>query len=158
MRLRILCIGKTTPDYLATGVDLFITRLKHYCQIEFEILKDVKHAKNLSPEVLKLKEAQIFEHRISDKDFLILLDEKGKTFTSRAFSEHLEKTQITHPSKKTTFLIGGAFGVSQSIKSRADMTISLSKMTFSHQWVRLILSEQIYRAFTIIKGEKYHND
>lgn len=156
MRVEFRAIGKTSFPYLREGVDLYEKRLKHYLSYSSSILPDVKNAKNLSPDQLKIKEGQIILKDIADGDFLVILDEKGKTYTSEQFSLFLEKKmQMSY--KRIIFLVGGAFGFSAEVYRRADTKLSLSAMTFSHQMIRLFFTEQLYRACTIMKGEPYHN-
>ena len=155
MKISIWCIGKTDEKYINEGVDKYLNRLKHYSKITFEPLKDVKPAQ--TPEETLKREAEIVLSKIKPEDVLILLDEKGEMYSSVKFADYIEKLQV-QANKHIIFLIGGAFGHHQSIRDRANHLISLSKMTFSHQMVRLFLVEQIYRAFTIIRNEKYHNE
>lgn len=154
MKLAIWVIGKTNFPYLVEGISLYINRLKHYAKVEYEELKDVKPAKDEKD--TSRMEADMILQRLKNDDILVLLDEKGKSFDSIGFSKFIEKQQI-ESSKRVVFLVGGAFGHHTIIRSRANYSISLSQMTFSHQMVRLILMEQLYRALTIIKNEKYHN-
>lgn len=155
MKISIWCIGKTDEKYLVEGIDKYLLRLKHYSKIEYEVFKDVKPGQT-SEETLK-REAELIFTKLKPEDTLILMDEKGEMFDSVKFALYIEKLQI-QAHKHVIFLIGGAFGHHFSIKNRANYLISLSKMTFSHQMVRLFLVEQIYRAFTIIRNEKYHNE
>jgi 23S rRNA (pseudouridine1915-N3)-methyltransferase len=155
MKIIILGIGKTNEKYLTEGIDIFTKRLKHYTNFELLLLPDVKAI--YDSKVLIEKETEQFLKHIKDDDFLILCDERGRLLTSIELSEFLTKRMV-ESNKRVIFLIGGAFGVSESIKKRANFTLSLSNLTFSHQMIRLFLSEQIYRAFTIIKNEKYHNE
>lgn len=156
MRVEFWAIGKTSFPYLKEGVDIYEKRLKHYLSYSSSILPDVKNAKNLSPDQLKVKEGQIVLKNIADGDFLVILDEKGKSYTSEQFSVFLEKKmQMSY--KRIIFLVGGAFGFSSEVYQRADTKLSLSAMTFSHQMIRLFFTEQLYRACTIMKGEPYHN-
>ncbi len=154
MRLAIWVIGKTDMPYLTEGIGIYLNRLKHYARTEYEELKDIKPAKD-DRETTRM-EAEMILQRLKNDDLLILLDEKGTTYDSVGFSRFIEKLQL-QSARRIIFLIGGAFGHHQAIRSRANFSISLSMMTFSHQMVRLILAEQLYRAFTIIKNEKYHN-
>ena len=154
MKLAIWVIGKTNFPYLVEGIGLYMSRLKHYAKTEYEELKDVKPAKDEKD--TSRMEADMILQRLKNDDILILLDEKGETFDSIGFSRFIEKLQI-ESTKRVIFLIGGAFGHHSTLRIRANYSISLSKMTFSHQMVRIILLEQLYRAFTIIKNEKYHN-
>lgn len=155
MKITILGIGKTNEKYLIEGIEIYTQRLKHYTNFEFTLLPDVKVTND--SKALINKESDQFFKQIRDDDFVILCDEKGKTLTSIGLSEILARKMV-ESSKRVVFLIGGAFGVSDSIKKRANFTLSLSNLTFSHQMIRLFLVEQIYRAFTIIKNEKYHNE
>ena len=159
MKIKLLVIGKTSKSYLDEGIADYLKRLKHYCNFEIIVIKDVPKAKNLNADQLKKKEASLFLQKISDKDQVILLDEKGKHLSSRKWSENLEHFMSTLGSHKDlVYIIGGAFGFDADLHNRANGLLSLSKMTFSHQMIRMIFVEQLYRAFTIIKNEKYHND
>lgn len=155
MKISIWCIGKTDEKYLEDGISKYLKRLTHYTRISLDIFKDVKPGQT-AEETLK-READLIFSKLKSDDILILMDEKGESYTSVQFASYLEKLQV-QAGKHIIFLIGGAFGHHSSIRSRANHSISLSKMTFSHQMVRLFLAEQIYRAFTIIRNEKYHNE
>ncbi|HRG19401.1 MAG TPA: 23S rRNA (pseudouridine(1915)-N(3))-methyltransferase RlmH [Saprospiraceae bacterium] len=154
MKVVVLCIGKTNESYLRQGISIYLDRLPHYTPFEYIEMKDVKHPGN-TVKLLEM-EGKSYLAQVQADDFLILLDERGKEYTSEAMALYIEKHQI-NSTKKLVFAIGGAFGWSEEVKLRANATLSLSKMTFSHQMIRLFLIEQLYRAFTIIKGEKYHN-
>ena len=156
MKIEFWVIGKTDFDYLKEGIALYEKRLKHYVAYEMVVLADVKNPP-LSMEALKTKEGEIILNKLQKDDFLILLDENGKQSTSVEFSQFLEKKQMDG-TKRLIFQIGGAYGFSEAVYARANYKMSLSKLTFSHQMVRLFFVEQLYRAFTIIKGEKYHNE
>lgn len=155
MKISIWCIGKTDEKYLIEGVDKYLQRLKHYTKLDYEVFKDVKPGQT-SEETLK-REAEVILAKLKADDTLILMDEKGEMYDSVKFAGYIEKLQV-QAHKHVVFLIGGAFGHHSTIRARANYMISLSKMTFSHQMVRLFLVEQIYRAFTIIRNEKYHNE
>ena len=155
MKIRVIWIGKTNEKYLLSGIDIFIKRLQHYCTNDLIEIKDVK--KSSSPEVLKMMEGQEILAKIESDDFVILLDEKGKNLTSIELSEFVAKHQLI-ATKRLVFVIGGAFGFSDEVYQRANFKLSLSKLTFSHQMVRLFFYEQLYRAFTILRNEKYHNE
>lgn len=157
MKITFICIGKTSKDFLLKGEQEYLNRLKHYCKFERIELSDIKNAKNLSHDQLKKEESNLFLSKIPQNDELILLDERGKDLSSVEFSKYLDKKAIAG-TKGITFLVGGAFGFSQEIYDRANYKISLSKMTFSHQMIRMIFFEQLYRAFTISKGESYHHE
>ena len=156
MKIEFWVIGKTDFDYLKEGIALYEKRLKHYMVYEMMVLGDVKNPP-LSMEALKTKEGEIILNKLQKDDFLILLDENGKQSTSVEFSQFIEKKQMDG-TKRLIFQIGGAYGFSEAVYARANHKMSLSKLTFSHQMVRLFFVEQLYRAFTILKGEKYHNE
>lgn len=156
MKIKLLCVGKTNFDFVSKGNDVYLKRLKHLVQFEMVIVPDVKNAKNMPVAELKEKEAQALMKHISSTDKLCLLDENGQSFSSEKFAEFISRT-IDAGVKQFVFAIGGAYGFSDSIYKRANYKLSLSKMTFSHQIIRVIFMEQIYRAFTIIKGIPYHN-
>ena len=157
MKLECWYIGKTNATYLREGIQLYEKRLKHYIPIEQLVISDVKQAGKLLPKALKEKEAQAVLKKLDNRDGLILLDERGKMYGSVELANWLDK-QFQMPYRKLIFLVGGAFGFDQTIYNRANGKLSLSKMTFSHQMVRLFLMEQIYRAMTILKNEPYHNE
>ncbi len=156
MKIRLIVIGKTNADYLKTGENDYEDRLKHYCKFEELIIPSIKNGGKLSNKDLKNKEGKLILKNIDSMDQVILLDENGEFFSSVNFSNLLNQ-KLQSSAKRLVFVIGGAFGFSEEVYSRADSKISLSKMTFSHQMIRLIFKEQLYRAFTILKGEKYHH-
>ncbi len=156
MKVEFWMIGKTAFSYLNDGMAIYEKRLKRYVPINLEIIPDIKNAKNLPSETLKKKEGALILKRLRDNDLLILLDERGKEFNSIAFSTFIEK-QLNSSKKRIIFQIGGAYGFSDEVYKRANAKISLSKMTFSHQMIRVFFLEQLYRAMTILKGEPYHN-
>lgn len=155
MKITLLCIGKTNEKYLEEGIKIYLKRLPHYIGFEYKELKDVKNFSG-SDDLIK-KEAEVILSNIATDDYIVLLDEKGKQYKSTEFANYIDKHSIKS-TKRLVFIIGGAFGFSDVIYKRANEKISLSAMTFSHQMVRLFILEQLYRAFTIIKGEKYHNE
>lgn len=157
MKLQIFFIGKTQGNVYPSLINEYVQRLSHYIPVQIEEIPDLKNTKSLSEEQQKEKEADMIFDRMQGGDVLVLLDERGKEMTSREFSQWMEQKMQTVP-KRLILLIGGPYGFSQRIYDAAQGKISLSKMTFSHQMVRLFLVEQIYRAFTIIKGEPYHHD
>lgn len=156
MKIELWVIGKTAFKYLDEGIAVYEKRLKHYVNFDLVVLPDIKNPP-LSIEALKTKEGELILAKLTKDDYLILLDEKGKQLTSIDFSTFIEQQQI-NAVKRVIFQIGGAFGFSEAVYARANREVSLSKMTFSHQMIRLFFVEQLYRAFTIIKGEKYHNE
>lgn len=157
MKIILLAIGKTNAKYLQEGIEQYIKRLSHYIPFEFKILPDVKTTKGLTQEKQKEMEGQMFLGAIQSGDVVVLLDEKGKEMTSREFSTYLDKKMV-NVAKNLIFVIGGPYGFSQEMYNRANEKLSLSKMTFSHEMIRLFFIEQIYRAMTILKGEPYHHD
>lgn len=156
MKVELWMVGKTSFSYLKEGIDIYQKRLKHYLPFALEVIPDLKNTKNLNEKQIKSKESDLILKKLSPQDFLILLDENGKEYDSVAFAKFIEqKRSLSH--KKIVFLIGGAYGFSESVYQRSNGKISLSKMTFSHQMVRLFVVEQIYRAMTILKNEPYHH-
>ena len=156
MKTELWAIGKTSEPYLEEGMALYQKRLGYYLKFGLEIIPDVRKAGKLSPDQLKVKEAESVLRRLQPGDFLVLLDEAGKQRTSESFAGLLNhKMQMSY--KRLIFLIGGAYGFSPELYARADGKLSLSRMTFSHQMVRLFFLEQLYRAMTILNNEPYHN-
>ena len=156
MNIKLLLVGKTDEGSLQGLIDNYIKRLNHYNRFEVEILPDLKNTKNLSSEQQKQKEGKLILEKISTSDFLVLLDENGKQYSSEAFSEYIQK-RLNSGMKQLIFVVGGPYGFSEEVYARAQGKVSLSKMTFSHQMVRLFFVEQLYRAFTILKNEPYHH-
>ncbi len=156
MKIELWTIGKTTETYLQVGIEIYLQRLKHYIPFEMIVLPEAKNAGKLSSDQLKIKEGDMILHRLREEELLILLDERGKSYTSEAFARFLEqKMQLA--GKKMIFVIGGAWGFSPAVYARAHAQVSLSSMTFSHQMARLFFVEQLYRAMTILRNEPYHN-
>lgn len=157
MNITLLMIGNTTEPYVNEGYSIFVKRLKHYIKFKETVIPDLKDRKNLNPEQIKEKEALLLLEKLNTSGYKVLLDERGKEFSSAEFAGFIQKTMNTGV-KELIFIIGGAYGVAESIKQKTDFTISLSKMTFTHQFIRLVFAEQVYRAMTILKNEPYHND
>ncbi len=157
MRINLLCIGKTDDKEIQNLIKYYQNRLPKHWNFEIVEIPDVKNAKNLSPDLLKKEEAKLFLNQTENSDFVVLLDEKGKQFTSREFAAKIENW-MNSSVKKVSFFIGGAYGFSDEIYERANEKMSLSKMTFTHQMIRLFFVEQIYRADQILQGKPYHND
>lgn len=157
MRLNLLCIGKTDDKEIKSLISYYQNRLPKHWNFEITEIPDVKNAKNLTSELLKKEEAKLFLNIIENSDFVIILDEKGKQFTSREFASKIDQWQ-NNSIKKVHLLIGGAYGFSDEIYTRANEKMALSKMTFTHQMIRLFIVEQIYRADQILQGKPYHND
>ncbi len=157
MRINLVCIGKTDDKEIQNLIKYYQNRLPKHWNFELTEIADVKNAKNLSPELLKKEEGKLFLNQSENSDFIVLLDEKGKQFTSREFSAKIDHW-MNSSVKKVAFFIGGAYGFSSEIYDRANEKMSLSKMTFTHQMIRLFFVEQIYRADQILQGKPYHND
>lgn len=156
MKICLLVIGKTDEAYLQKGIELFLKRIPHYISFEMKSIPDLKNSKNLSEDQQKEKEGELILQQLSASDELFLLDEQGMEVSSVEFARFLEKRMISGI-KRLVFVIGGPYGFSGNVYSRANGKVSLSKMTFSHQMVRLIFLEQLYRGMTILKGEPYHH-
>lgn len=157
MRINLVCIGKTDDKEINGLIKYYQNRLPKHWNFEITEIPDVKNAKNLSPDLLKKEEAKLFLNQTENSDYIILLDEKGKQFTSREFASKIDNWMNTSV-KRISFFIGGAYGFSEEIYQRANEKMSLSKMTFTHQMIRLFFVEQIYRADQILQGKPYHND
>nr|WP_314496153.1 23S rRNA (pseudouridine(1915)-N(3))-methyltransferase RlmH [uncultured Chryseobacterium sp.] len=157
MRINLLCIGKTDDKEINSLISYYLTRLPKHWNFEIIEIPDVKNAKNLSSDLLKKEEARLFQNYIDKNDWVAILDEKGKQFTSREFSLKIDNW-MNSSVKKIHILIGGAYGFSDEIYDRTNEKMSLSKMTFTHQMIRLFIVEQLYRADQILQGKPYHND
>ena len=157
MKITLLSIGKTEDAYIKEGIDKYLKRLKHYTKLELVELPELKNTKALTQDQQKSKEAEMLHKKFNPTDFVILLDEKGLELSSSQFAAYLDKKAIASVSN-IIFVIGGPYGFEQSVYQRANDKLSLSRMTFSHQMVRLFFVEQLYRAYTIIKGEPYHHE
>lgn len=157
MSLHFWMIGKTKEKYLLSGIEEYKKRLKRFIKIDQTIIPDVKNAAKIPVVDLKKQEAELVLKQLQPNDYLILLDEKGKQFTSRKFAQLIER-RLNNSGQRTIFLIGGAFGFDELLYQRCNAKISVSEMTFSHQLIRLLFWEQLYRAVSIINGLPYHND
>tara|TARA_B110000285_G_scaffold231973_1_gene301947 strand:+ start:1656 stop:2129 length:474 start_codon:yes stop_codon:yes gene_type:complete len=157
MKIKLILIGKTKSKFLLDGENEYIKRLKHYSNFSELIIPYIKTGSKISKKKIKENEGNMILNSLTNSDYVILLDSKGSTLTSIEFSEFLDKKMIFSITR-LVFVVGGAFGFSEEVYKRADSKLSLSKMTFSHQMIRLIFKEQLYRAFTILKGEKYHHE
>ncbi|MDQ1095748.1 MULTISPECIES: 23S rRNA (pseudouridine(1915)-N(3))-methyltransferase RlmH [Chryseobacterium] len=157
MQINLLCIGKTDDKEITSLISYYLKRLPKHWNFDIIEIPDVKNARNLSPELLKKEEARLFLSHTDKNDLIVLLDEKGKQYTSREWAQKID-SWMGSSIKKIHILIGGAYGFSEEIYSRANEKISLSKMTFTHQMIRLFIVEQIYRADQILQGKPYHND
>tara|TARA_B100001287_G_scaffold175614_1_gene148063 strand:+ start:724 stop:1197 length:474 start_codon:yes stop_codon:yes gene_type:complete len=157
MKIKLILVGKTNSTYLIQGEKDYEKRLKHYCRFEELLILDIKNRGKLSEAELKNKEGQLVLSKLDNADYIVLLDENGKGYSSMEFAAFIQKKMLSSV-KTLVFVVGGAFGFCDEVYQRANHKISLSKMTFSHQMVRLIFKEQLYRAFSILKGEKYHHE
>ena len=155
--IKILTVGKTKEATYSNEMDKYLKRIKKYARVDYVELPDVKGGGKLSMEDLKEAEASQFLKYIRNQDTVVLLDEKGKSYSSRSFSTKIESWQA-NTSGDLIFIIGGAYGFGSELKTRSDQKVSLSEMTLTHQMVRLFFIEQVYRSFTILNGEKYHHD
>lgn len=156
MTIKLLGIGKTDDKTLQNLTDVYVKRLQFYNKFEIELIPDIKNVKNLDENQQKQKEGELILNKLATSDFVVLLDENGKQISSVGFSEFIQK-RFNSGLKQVIFIIGGPYGFSEEVYNRANTKISLSKMTFSHQMVRLFFTEQLYRAFTILKNEPYHH-
>ena len=156
MTIKLLTIGKTDDVSLQELIDTYVSRLGFYNKFELEIIPDLKKTKNLDVQQQKSAEGKLILSKVTPSDFLVLLDENGKQYSSEGFSEYIQK-RLNSGMKQLIFVVGGPYGFSEEVYARANNKISLSKMTFSHQMVRLFFVEQLYRAFTILKNEPYHH-
>ena len=157
MKITLLTVGKTDRDWVRQGLDIYVSRLKHYIPFSMVEIPELKNVSALSKNQIKSKEGELILKNIRPIDDLILLDEHGKEYTSVELAKVIQE-KISYTGKDMVFVIGGAYGFSPEVYSRANSKISLSRMTFSHQMVRAIFAEQLYRAFTIMKGEPYHHE
>lgn len=157
MKIKILAIGKTDHKQLSLLIDEYQNRLKHYIKFEIDIIPDIKNVKNLSELQQKEKEGELILKKLQNTDFLVLLDDKGKQFTSIEFSKYLQN-KMNAGLKQLVLVIGGPYGFSNAVYQKSQGKISLSKMTFSHQMIRIFVVEQLYRGFTILKNEPYHHE
>lgn len=156
MTIKLLAIGKTDDKELKSLIEGYAKRLSFYINFQLDIIPDLKNAKNLSESQQKQKEGELILEKINNTDVLILLDENGKQYDSVTFSEYLQK-HMNSGIKQLVFVIGGPYGFSEDVYNKSNGKLSLSKMTFSHQMIRLFFIEQLYRGFTILKNEPYHH-
>lgn len=157
MKITLLAVGKTDDSRIEQLTQMYVDRLGHYIKFDLEIIPDLKKTKNLSEDQQKNEEGKLILNKLEKSDFVTLLDEKGKKYTSMQFAELINKRSVSGL-KRLVFIIGGPYGFSPDVYSRANSKLSLSDMTFSHQMVRLFAVEQIYRAFTILRNEPYHHE
>lgn len=157
MKITLLTVGKTDIRWVREGLEIYISRLKHYIPFSLTEIPELKNASSLSKDQIKAREGELILKSIKPSDEVILLDEHGKEYTSMEWARNMEK-RMSGSGRDMVFVIGGAYGFSDDVYSRCDGKVSLSKMTFSHQMARTIFAEQLYRAFTIIRGEPYHHE
>lgn len=157
MKIVIIAVGKTSTDYVGRGVEEYLRRISRYINIELNVIPDVRTSRAISEETQKQTEGKAIIASLQPGDHVTLLDERGKEMTSREFSGQIEQKMI-RGLKRLVFIIGGPYGFSDEVYQRADDKISLSRMTFTHEMIRLFFTEQIYRAMTILRGEPYHHD
>ena len=157
MKIVLLVVGKTDPGSWNNALDDYMGRLKHYIPFETEAIPDVKKTKNMTESQQKEQEGLLIIKSLQTGDYCVLLDEHGKEFTSIQFASYIDKKMQTVP-KRLVFVIGGPYGFSDDVYNKAAERVSLSKMTFSHQMIRPIFVEQLYRAMTILRGEPYHHE
>ena len=157
MKITLLTVGKTDVKWVRDGLELYVSRLVHYVPFQLREIPELKNVSALDREQVKAREGELILKALKPSDEVVLLDEGGREFRSMEFASWLEE-RISRGSRDIVFVVGGAYGFSPEVYSRADSKLSLSKMTFSHQMVRTIFAEQLYRAFTIIRGEPYHHE
>ena len=157
MKILLLTIGNTDKRFMKEGIDDYMKRLSYYIPFELKVIPDIKNRNTLTQELQKEKEGQLILNQVLPGDYMILLDERGTEFSSLAFSKWIEKKMLAGM-RQLVFVIGGPYGFSKMLYERCDYKISLSQFTFSHQMVRMIFVEQLYRAMTIIKNEPYHHE
>ncbi len=157
MKITLVVVGKIAGGYLSKGIEQYSSRLKHYVPFEIQYIADAKNTKNLTEAQQKTAEGRNILAALDTSDVVVLLDEHGREMTSMEFSQYIQKKMSTVP-RRLVFVVGGPYGFSQEVYSRANEKISLSKMTFSHEMIRLIFTEQLYRAMTILRGEPYHHE
>jgi 23S rRNA (pseudouridine1915-N3)-methyltransferase len=154
MNIKIICLGKTKQDFIKKGVDEYVKRISRFGKLTWIILPDVKLTNSNTPNLVKAQESAIIKKKLNPRDYIIALDEYGKQLDSINFAKKLEAISIS--GKSITFIIGGVYGLHSDILKLADLNLSFSKLTFTHQMIRLLISEQIYRAFTILNNKTYH--
>ena len=156
MKTLLILVGKTTDKHFQAGTSDYVERIGHYMPFELVVIPELKNTKSLTEEQQKTAEGELILKQIQPSDTVVLLDEHGREFRSIEFAKWLEQKRNT--ARRLIFVIGGPYGFSQAVYARANEQLSLSKMTFSHQMIRLVFTEQVYRACTIIKGEPYHHE
>lgn len=157
MKIVLLTVGKTQSDYIKKGIELYCDRLKHYVPFEIETIPDIRNTKALTQQQQKEREGELLLARLAASDRVALLDERGNEPDSRGFAALLQR-EMASGARRLVFVVGGPYGFSEAVYARANMKVSFSRMTFSHEMIRLFFTEQVYRAMTILRGEPYHHD
>jgi len=157
MKITLLTVGKTDKDWVREGLDIYVSRLKHYIPFSVVEIPELKNVSALTRDQIKTREGELILKNIRPTDDVILLDERGKEYSSTELAKIIQD-KLSYGNRDIVYVIGGAYGFSDQVYKRADSKLSLSRMTFSHQMVRAIFAEQIYRAFTIMRGEPYHHE
>ncbi len=157
MKTLLLVVGKTTDPHIIKLIDEYVSRINHYMPFSIEVIPELKSAKNLSTDQQKDKEAELIQKILQPGDYIVLLDEHGKERRSVEFANWMQKRMVSGP-RRLVFVVGGPYGFAPQIHKMGNEEISLSQMTFSHQMIRLLFTEQIYRAMTILNGEPYHHE
>lgn len=157
MKILLMAVGRTTIDFVQQGIAEYLGRLRHYVPVEVKIIADLKRTAGLSSERQKQLEGEAILAALQPADQVVLLDENGREYTSREFAAWMER-RLASGAKRVVFIVGGPFGFSPAVYDRADSKVSLSRMTFNHEMVRLFFVEQLYRSQTILRGEQYHHD
>lgn len=156
MEIKLLCVGKTHSTYISEGLEEYVKRVNKYCKFSISIVADIKNSASLTPEQRKTEEGKLILQHIQSPDWVVMLDENGKEYTSEQFAAQWQNWFNRGP-RQIICLVGGPYGFSNDVHTRANTKVALSKMTFSHEMVRLFFAEQLYRSFTIIKNEPYHH-
>lgn len=157
MKITLAVVGKTSTGYLEQGVAEYVRRLAHYVSFNIQYIADLKKTKSLTPDQQKVSEGKLILQNLDKSDYVVLLDEHGKEYTSMQFADYVQK-RMSSGARRVVFVVGGPYGFSQDVYNRANDKLSLSKMTFSHEMIRLIFTEQLYRAYTILNHEPYHHE
>lgn len=157
MKIQLLAVGKTSTSYISEGIERYVKRLSHYIPFELTIVPDIKTSKSMTEDVQKQREGEAMLRLFAPGDYVVLLDERGAEMTSREFAGFIDRRMSTI-NRNIWFVIGGPYGFSAEVYNRADSKLSFSRMTFSHEMIRLFFVEQLYRAMTILRGEPYHHD
>ena len=156
MNISLVVVGKTNVDYIENGIEVYKKRISNYNRYDIEVIPDIKNAKSLTVDQIKQQEGEAILKQTQKFDYMVLLDENGKEFASVEFAKWIDKLNF-QSFRSICFVVGGAYGFSQDVYAKANTKLSISKMTFSHQMIRLLFTEQLYRAYTILNNEPYHH-